>query len=246
MYFHLFQLLLISNSADVRLVCIPVSSLPSTLQHHHSEMKPNVPRSPTGACLPLFSNISISFRNLAPSAYKWYIFCSERTSHPDSGWTFSILITVTPALTCIRLGVAVLFMHPRAPCRVSCRPYSPKPRLRHTKENDVVVASTANVLFWEAAPNPDVTDSTPGPLLQITLSHASPPFSSDPATPSFCPDILHHLTSSTHLLTCSHFPLSAPRYINWPFSTQSFPDVCFLYLFFFFFRSVGFPGCCLV
>lgn len=122
----------------------------------------------------------------------------------------------------------------------------PKPRLRHTKENDVVVASTANVLFWEAAPNPDVTDSTPGPLLQITLSHASPPFSSDPATPSFCPDILHHLTSSTHLLTCSHFPLSAPRYINWPFSTQSFPDVCFLYLFFFFFRSVGFPGCCLV
>lgn len=115
MYFHLIQLLLISNPADARLVCIPVSSLPSTLQHHHSEMKPNVPRSPTGACLLLFSNISISFRNLAPSAFKWYIFCSEHTSHPDTGWTFSILITVTPALTCIRLGVAVLFMHPRAP-----------------------------------------------------------------------------------------------------------------------------------
>lgn len=125
MLFHPFQLLLISNAADVPLVCIPVSSLPSTLQHHHSEMKLNVPRSPTGACLLLFSNISISFTNLAPSAYKWYIFCSEHTSHPDSGWTFSILITVTPAHTCIRLGVAVLFMHPPAPCRVSSRLYCP-------------------------------------------------------------------------------------------------------------------------
>ena len=117
----------------------------------------------------------------------------------------------------------------------------PQPRLRHTKENDVVVASTANVLFWEAAPNPDVTCSTPGPLLQITLSHASPPFSSDPATPSFCPDILHHLTSSAHLLTCSHFPLSTPRCINWPISTQSLPDVCFLSLFFLFFFLVFQP-----